>query len=199
MKKQKPSNNKDIVKADAPAEKADLQSTGPVEKTEPESEVADKTPDNKDAKQDQVEVETSTETLAKPVAAKLEAQKKPETKPETKPQKAPKAARGFPYFGVFNLLLIIGIAATAGYYWQMQQKAELQKNKTIATLQAQLTKKADTAQLQQRLAPLESGIGDSVNQISELQQQQAALQESAEKLFELYGRDESGWQLAEVE
>ena len=113
MKKQKPSNNKDIVKADAPAEKADLQSTGPVEKTEPESEVADKTPDNKGAKQDQAEVETSTETLAKPVAAKLEAQKKP----ETIPQKAPKAARGFPYFGVFNLLLIIGIAAAAGYYW----------------------------------------------------------------------------------
>ena len=35
--------------------------------------------------------------------------------------------------------------------------------------------------------------------IEQIQQQQKSLQESTEKLYELYGRDESGWQLAEVE
>ncbi len=118
---------------------------------------------------------------------------------DTKPQKAPNASRGFPYFGVFNLLLIIGIVAAAGYYWQVQQKTELQKNKTIAALQAQIGQKADASQLRGLLSPLESGIGDSVSQIGELQRQQQALQETTEKLYELYGRDESDWQLAEVE
>ena len=193
MNKQKPPGNKQIVKADGPDEKAASQSTEPVESLAAETNK----PDDKAAKQDQDRAEE------RPV---VKPEVKPEVKPAvvksdsgTKPQKTPKASRGFPWFGVFNLLLIIGLAAAAGYYWQMQQKTELQKNKTITALQQQLANKADASQLQQRLAPLESGIGNSVSQIAELQQQQQALEEATVKLYELYGRDESGWQLAEVE
>jgi len=195
MKKQKPSSNKEVVKVEAPGENTASQSNGAGENTRTE---VDK-PDDKVEQQEQVKVKVKAK-------AKEKSESRPEVKPtaekpgpDTKPKKAPKASRGLPFFGLFNLLLIIGIVAAAGYYWQMQQKAEQQKNQTIAALQALLSSKMDTSQLQQRLAPLESDIGNSASQINELQLQQQALQESAEKLFELYGRDESDWQLAEVE
>jgi len=191
MKKQNPSSNKEIVKADVPGENTASQGTGADENPTPEGDK----PDNKVEAQEQVKAKTKEKPEEKPEEKPTAV--KPD--PGPKPKKAPKVSRGFPFFGLFNLLLIIGIIAAAGYFWQMQQKAEQQKNNTIAALQAQLASKADASQLQQRLAPLESGIGNSVSQISELQLQQQALQESAEKLFELYGRDESDWQLAEVE
>lgn len=203
MSKQKPSNNKEIVKADAPDDETATQNSEvgknnpPGENLGPEPEK----PENQDEKQEQekaaikTESETKVEKKLPPVATAADS--KPPKPP--KPPKPVKASRGFPWFGVFNLLLIIAVVAAAGYYWQMQQKFEQQKNQTIANLQQQLASKADSAQLQQRLAPLESGIGDSVNQISELQQQQQALLDATENLYDLYGRDESGWQLAEVE
>ena len=209
MSKQKPSGNKAIVKADASDKKTDWQSgefvestepdenTGPVVNTEPAENTEQKPdkPDTKAEKQDQVTATTKAEAETK--VEKNSPPAKPET--DSKPEKPAKASRGFPFFAVFNLLLIIAIVAAAGYYWQMQQKLELQKNNTIASLQQQLTNKADTAQLQQRLAPLESVADNSASQISELQLQQQALQEATVKLYDLYGRDESGWQLAEVE
>jgi uroporphyrin-3 C-methyltransferase len=205
MTKRKPSSNKDIVKADAPEEKAASQNdeatannqpgenNPPAEGTGPEPVEPASKDENRDP---ETVVPKSTET-------EIEKKSSPaRSGTDSKPAKSAKATRGFPYFGVFNLLLIIGIVAAAGYYWQMQQKLEQQKNITIANLQQQLANKAnkaDNAQLQQRLAPLESGIGQSESQISELQSQQQALLESTEMLYDLYGRDESGWQLAEVE
>ena len=194
MSKQKPSSNKEIVSASAPDENTALQGTESVENTESKTNK----PDAKTDKQDQVQIK-----------AKEKLEVKPDGKPEAvqpdsdkKLQKSPSSSRGFPWFGIFNLLLILGIVAAAGYYWQMQQKAELKKANTITALQQQLANKADDSQfqqLQQRLSPLESGIGNSVNQISELQLQQQALEDATVKLYELFGRDESGWQLAEVE
>ena len=195
MKKQKPSSNKEVVKVEVTGESTVSQSNGVGESTKTEVDKSD----DKVEQKEQVKARTKEKSESRP-EAKLEVKPTAEKPgPDTKPKKAPKASRGFPFFGLFNLLLIIGIVAAAGYYWQIQQKAEQQKNQTIAALQAQLSSKMDTSQLQQRLAPLESNIGNSASQINELQLQQQALQESAEKLFELYGRDESDWQLAEVE
>jgi len=194
MSKQKPTSNKEIVSASAPDENTALQGTESVENTESKTNK----PDAKTDKQDQVQIK-----------AKEKLEVKPDGKPEAvqpdsdkKLQKSPSSSRGFPWFGIFNLLLILGIVAAAGYYWQMQQKAELKKANTITALQQQLANKADDSQFQQllqRLSPLESGIGNSVNQIAELQLQQQALEDATVKLYELFGRDESGWQLAEVE
>ena len=191
MSKQKPSTNKEIGNADVPDENTASQGTEPVENTTPEPNK----PDSKTEKQDQVQIETKEKAEVKPDVKSTAVKHDP----DKKPQKPPRASRGFPWFGVFNLLLIAGMVAAAGYYWQMQQKAELQKNNTITALQQQLANKMDDSQLKQRLAPLESGIDSSVNQIAELQLQQQALEEATVKLYELYGRDESGWQLAEVE
>jgi uroporphyrin-3 C-methyltransferase len=191
MSKKKSADKKEIVKPEVPDESVAAESTGPAEKAVVESNK----PDDKSDEQDQSQAKSKQKSEVKP-AIETAAEKPGQ---DTKPQKVPKASRGFPYFGVFNLLLIIGVVAAAGYYWQAQQKTELQKNKTIAALQAQIGQKADTSQLQELLSPLESGISNSVSQIGELQHQQQALQESTEKLYELYGRDESDWQLAEVE
>lgn len=141
---------------------------------------------------------------ASEVAQAPEEKKLPKKQPETpkrpkESRKIEKPPRGVPWFGLVNFLLIIGIAAAAGYYWQMQQQLEQKKQQTISALQQQLAAKAETAQVQGRLAPLEAGISDSLGRIEQLQEQQQALRESTEKLYELYGRDESGWQLAEVE
>lgn len=109
-----------------------------------------------------------------------------------------KVKRSFPFLGLLNLLLIVGLIAAAFYYWQMQQKSETEKQALLQTLQTRIDKKADLAQIQAEFSPLKSGIGSSEAKIDALQQQQQALQESTKKLFDLYGRSESDWRLAEV-
>jgi uncharacterized protein HemX len=109
-----------------------------------------------------------------------------------------KVKRGFPFLGVLNLLLIIGLIAAAFYYWQMQQKSESEKLVLLLELRTQIGNKADLEQMQAQFLPLKSGIGNSQSRIDDLQQQQQALQGSTTKLFDLYGRSKSDWQLSEV-
>ncbi len=188
MSKQKPSDNKQKIKPEVPDETVDPGNSGLTVKATAENSK----PDNKSDQHDQSQAIKKDSPEVKPAVESEVAKPEREAKPA-------KVSRGFPYFGVFNLLLIIGIVAAAGYYWQTQQKIDLQKNNAIAALQSQLGNKAEASQLQGLLSPLESEIGNSATQIGKLQQQQQALQEATEKLYELYGRDESDWQLAEVE
>jgi uroporphyrin-3 C-methyltransferase len=112
--------------------------------------------------------------------------------------KSPKQKRGFPWLGVFNLLLILGLIAAAGYYWQLQQKTEAEKQAAFDALKQQIASKADAGKIP-NLRPLETGLGEITSRIEQLQAHQKDLQASSEKLYELFGRDENGWQLAEVE
>lgn len=128
----------------------------------------------------------------------------PASKEEDKGEKeTTRSGRGFPWFGVFNFLLILALAAAAGYYWQLQQKTEAEKRTAFNALKQQVAAKADSSQIQSqiqpKLRPLESGLNEITQRIEALQQHQKDLQASSEKLYELFGRDESGWQLAEVE
>jgi len=188
MSKQKPSDKKQKIKPEVTDETVDPGNTGRTVKATAKSSK----PENISDEHDQSQAINKDSSELKPTVETAVANPERETKPV-------KVSRGFPSLGVFNLILIIGIVAAAGYYWQTQQKIELQKNNAIAALQAQLGNKAEASQLQGLLSPLESEIGNSATQIGELQQQQQALQEATEKLYELYGRDESDWQLAEVE
>ena len=112
MSKKKSADNKEIVQPKVPEESVAAASTGrPAEK----AVVGSNKPDDKSDGQDQSQAKTKQKSEVKPVVET--AVEKPGQ--NTKPQKAPTASPGFPYFGVFNLLLIIGIVAAAGYYWQV--------------------------------------------------------------------------------
>ena len=173
MSKQKTPSEKDNTDVEKPAKAPPDASNVPVVAAEQKKQGP--------AEETQPKIETETSKQSKP------------------PKSADRPQREFPWFGLFNFLLIIGIVAAAGYYWQMQQQLEQDKRQTLSSLQQQLAGKAEETQVQRRLAPLEQGASESLGRLDQLQQQQQALQESTEKLYELYGRDESGWQLAEVE
>jgi len=120
----------------------------------------------------------------------------------------PPATARRPWFGLFNFLLILALAGAAGFYWREQQKlaADYQANLVNLQQQLQMVEQASSNRLQSSLSPLESRIG-SVNKkigslnskVDELGLGQQSLRESAETLYELFGRDKNAWQLAEVE
>jgi uroporphyrin-3 C-methyltransferase len=218
MSKKKPSSKKEIAKQPVVSEEVvtDSNESGKQDEVQAE-EIAESKNDEKSEARDkevagekpEAKAEVKPEAKAAEVKPEAKGEVKPEIKkpvvkpdPTSKPVKTAKAGSGFPVLGLLNLMLIIGIIAAAAYYWQMQQKLELEKQATLSALQQALATRAtksDTEQLQQRLQPLESSLGASADKIGELEQQQQALLESTEKLYELYGRDESDWQLAEVE
>ena len=117
---------------------------------------------------------------------------------DSEPTNTVKPKRRIPFLGLLNLLLIILLAIVAFYYWQMQQQSQAEKQTLLLELQSRLDNKANLAQIQSQLTPLKSGIGNSAARIETLQKNQQALQDSTEKLFDLFGRGDNDWQLAEV-
>ena len=103
------------------------------------------------------------------------------------------------WFNLFNFLLIIGLAAAAGYYGWQQQLLQQDYRDTIAELRQQIESRVSDARLDTSLTPLKSDIGKLGGKIEELGLGQQTLRASSEKLYELYGRDKNDWQLAEVE
>ena len=148
-----------------------------------ESRAADESIDEPDPGQE------TPETPEPPVTA---------TKPESSQPR-----RVFPFFGFFNLLLILGLAGGAGYYWKQQQDlqaaSESARQADIAELRNLLDGKASSSRLQSSLSPLQSGIAGLDRKLADLEAGQQGLRESSEKLYELFGRDKNDWQLAEVE
>jgi uroporphyrin-3 C-methyltransferase len=140
-----------------------------------------------------------SDDLASPTDVKMSTEKTTNSQSDnTRQVGTSKLKRGFPFLGVLNLLLIIGLAAAAFYYWQMQQKSEAEKLVLLLELRSQIDKKASLEQVQAQFLPLKSGIGSSESRIDDLQQQQQALLDSTTKLFDLYGRSKNDWQLSEV-
>lgn len=165
---------------------------------------------NAEPKDDQAESETGTGAAAEsgPGAeaeagseAATEAEPKTEAEPEPE-TKAPVAAAQKPrraWFSLFNFLLILVLAAAAAYYWWQQRQVERDYQDTIAELRQQIETRASNSRLDSSLTPLKSDIGGLERKLGELELGQQGLRESAEKLYELYGRDKNDWQLAEVE
>ena len=100
---------------------------------------------------------------------------------------------------IVAILLIGGIAAGAYKGWEFFQQYDQAQKTTIDGLQSQLSITATQAQLDQRLKPLSRSVGQTDQKLGELKKRQDDLTRSTEKLFELYGRDENGWKLAEIE
>jgi len=123
------------------------------------------------------------------------------SEPKSPPKSHPKPRRS--WLSLFNFLLILGLAAGAGYYWWQQQQVARDTTAAITELEQQLASKAGNARLDARLdtslSPLKGDIDSLGRQIDELGLEQQGLRASSEKLYELFGRDKSDWQLAEVE
>jgi len=124
--------------------------------------------------------------------------------PPATPSTPPSASRaGRPWFGLFNLLLILALAGAAGYYWRQQQQLQAENEAAYqadnAELQRQLADKASGSSLQSSLSPLKGELAGLDRKLGELDLGKQGLRESSEKLYQLFGRDKNDWQLAEVE
>ncbi len=109
-------------------------------------------------------------------------------------------------FSLFNFLLILALAGAGGYYYWLELQLKRDYEQTIAQLESELARKADSARVDGAIDPLKNDIAGVREQLtgieqtqSNLEQKQASLETASEKLYELYGRDKNDWQLAEVE
>ena len=103
------------------------------------------------------------------------------------------------WFGLFNFFLILLLAAAAGWYWWQQQQLERDYRDALASLEAAIGSKATQQSIDSSLTPLQNRLQELGRQVDKLDTGQQNLQQSSEKLFELFGRDRNDWQLAEVE
>ena len=158
-----------------------------------ESMVEARTADESDTESD---IESDIESEPAPV-------EDPEPPAQTPSSPSSAARAGRPWFGLFNLLLILALAGAAGYYWRQQQQLQAENEAAyqadIAELQRQLADKASNSRLQSSLSPFKGEITGLDRKLGELELGQQGLRESSEKLYQLFGRDKNDWQLAEVE
>ncbi len=109
--------------------------------------------------------------------------------------------KGRPYLFIFFIFLIVmGALGGGGFFgWQKFIQYQLQSQSALTEIKSQLAQRPTQAQIEDILSPLEKTVGQTDGRLSKLEQDQNGLQASTEKLYELYGRDENGWKLAEVE
>ena len=132
---------------------------------------------------------------------------KPEQEPEnvqaatTEADEQLSTAKKSSWFVPFLLFLVILMALAAGAYfgWQYVSAYQQQMQSQLGALQAQLASRPTGAQLDNSLRPLQQSVGRVDSRLAQLEQGQRGLQASTENLYALYGRDENGWKLAEVE
>lgn len=101
----------------------------------------------------------------------------------------------------FFILLVILVALVASAYvgWQYVSAYQQQMQSQLSALQDQLATRPSNAQINNSLRPLQQSVGQVDSRLSKLEQGQQGLQAATEKLYALYGRDENGWKLAEIE
>jgi len=141
--------------------------------------------------------EESATVVKAAVESKAGAESRQKTENKAESNRAP-VVRGS-RFGLFNFVLILGLATAAGYYWWLQQQQALEYQQNLAELRQQLSLKASNDNLSAGLAPLRSEVGGIGAKLGKLENEQQGLREASEKLYRLFGRDKNAWQLAEVE
>ncbi|MCP4075991.1 MAG: hypothetical protein GY744_07395 [Gammaproteobacteria bacterium] len=101
---------------------------------------------------------------------------------------------------VFLFLGVIAIMAAGSYQaWQLFTQSQQQTQVVIQQLQDELAKRPTLSRVDSGIKSIRQSVNKTDDRLSGLERGQQALADSTEKLYELYGRDENGWKLAEVE
>jgi uroporphyrin-3 C-methyltransferase len=114
--------------------------------------------------------------------------------------KSPRPKRTGAIIFVLLLLILCGAMAAGGYYaWQWLQPQWDAHQERLAQIEAQIDQLPTAGTVDAKLQPVSRSVSQLSKQMGELQQQQEAITDATEKLYDLYGRNENGWKLAEVE
>ena len=104
---------------------------------------------------------------------------------------------------IFNLLLLLALIAALGIGgfkgWQLFQQIKQQSSNQIVELKNELASRPTQADLDKSVRSMHQNVQQTSHKIAQLEQGLQSLTAATEKLYELYGRDENGWKLAEVE
>ncbi len=106
----------------------------------------------------------------------------------------------FSLLPVFLFLISIVVVAGISYQgWVLFMQNKQQTQLLIDQLQSELAKRPTQSQVNSGISSIRQSVNKTDSRLSNLEQGQQALMDSTEKLYELYGRDENSWKLAEVE
>ena len=117
------------------------------------------------------------------------------------PKKKPGARRSLlPVITLLLLLALIAALAVGGFKgWQIWQQSKQQTASRIVELKNELASRPTQTDLDNSVRAMRQSAQQATQKIAQLEQALQALKASTTKLYELYGRDENGWKLAEVE
>lgn len=119
--------------------------------------------------------------------------------PDDKQKQAPAKKRSW-LIPVFILLIVAGLAGAGIHFGRLQLLAYHQQIQFDFTdIRDQLQQRVTRPQMDSSLAPLQQSQGKIQGRLTKLEQGQQNLLKSTEKLYDLYGRDENGWKLSEIE
>jgi len=104
------------------------------------------------------------------------------------------------------VLALCGLAGSAYVWFEFdlyKQQADAQLKQALKAIDSKLQTKLESTDVTRQVIPLVTPLTSHLETLEKTSQSAAqardTLTESTQKLFELYGRDKNGWQLAEVE
>ncbi len=101
---------------------------------------------------------------------------------------------------VFLIVIVISAMTGAAYQgWLLFTQQQQQTASVIQQLKSELAMRPTLAQVDSGINSIRQSVSKTDSRLAGLEQGQQVLAGSTEKLYELYGRDENGWKLAEVE
>jgi uroporphyrin-3 C-methyltransferase len=131
-----------------------------------------------------------------------ELQAKPEISPDDSTEDKPAKPRRA-LLPIFNLLLLLALIAALGIGgfkgWQLFQQNKQQAANRILELKNELASRPTQSDLDNSVRSMRQSAQQTTQKIAQLEQGLQSLTAATEKLYELYGRDENGWKLSEVE
>ena len=111
-------------------------------------------------------------------------------------------SRLLPVVLILLLLLLAALGAAGWFGWQQWQALQAERGdlqQRLQSLDQKLQQRLQRSDLESALQPLQASVADSRKRVQQMEQKLQSLSDATEKLYELYGRDENGWKLAEVE